>query len=311
MFLPGLVLAAPLDPAQIHYREFGNPAAEPLILIHGLDSSSQTFGAAIGPLSQQYRVVVYDQRGHGQTAAVGDDYSTAVMAGDLEVLLDHLGIQQAHLLGHSMGGRTAARFAQLHPERVKSLIIEDMELIQRNSLGPNKIAKRIEVANALRVDFAQKTFPSMDVLLATFQKHFRNRWDSEVRRRSIVHPDGTVTLLFNPDVSVLYGSQANYEDLSHILDGLNKPILFIRADPQLGSAMSDVGAWQVQSVPGAFFVQVPGADHSVHKSQTEAFLRVVTQFLNPKTRKNLANQGSKTRESLFCRWILRRWPYRR
>src|ERR1700730_5642874 len=65
------------------------------------------------------RVVVFDARGHGSSApAPGGDYSYPALTGDLEAVLDALGIERAVLAGVSMGAHTAVRFALAHPERV-------------------------------------------------------------------------------------------------------------------------------------------------------------------------------------------------
>lgn len=98
----------PLRPEEISHKVLGDPNAEKtIVLIHGLDSAKETFTPVLERLALKYRVVAYDQRGHGQTADRGADFSSEVLAGDLKALLDHLGIGKVTLLGHSLGSRKA------------------------------------------------------------------------------------------------------------------------------------------------------------------------------------------------------------
>jgi len=70
------------------------------------------------------RVVLYDARGHGASApAPGGDYSYAALSGDLEAVIDGLGVERALLVGASMGAHTAIRFALEHPQRVAGLAV--------------------------------------------------------------------------------------------------------------------------------------------------------------------------------------------
>jgi pimeloyl-ACP methyl ester carboxylesterase len=80
------------------------------------------------PLSRLCRVTAYDLRGHGRSTMPASGYSVMQMQDDLERLLDHLGIEQAHLGAHSFGGTIALSFAVKHPDRVKSLVLADVRL---------------------------------------------------------------------------------------------------------------------------------------------------------------------------------------
>jgi pimeloyl-ACP methyl ester carboxylesterase len=79
-------------------------------------------------LAQHRRVVLMDLRGHGRSSMPRQGYSPGTMAGDLLALLDHLGVDAAHLVGHSYGGCVALEFAWRHSERVSSLIIADSRM---------------------------------------------------------------------------------------------------------------------------------------------------------------------------------------
>ncbi|HET6470892.1 MAG TPA: alpha/beta fold hydrolase [Pseudomonadales bacterium] len=100
---------------------------EALLLLHGFTGSKLDFHDQIPWFSDRYRVLAPDQRGHGESTNVGreDAYAMDILVGDLAGFLDALDVERVHLLGHSMGGMVAMRFALKHPTRLKSLILMD------------------------------------------------------------------------------------------------------------------------------------------------------------------------------------------
>jgi pimeloyl-ACP methyl ester carboxylesterase len=74
---------------------------------------------------RDFRVTLYDLRGHGRSEMVPRGYRTTDMADDLRGLLDHLGIERAHLVGHSFGGAVALHYAANFPQRAQSLTLAD------------------------------------------------------------------------------------------------------------------------------------------------------------------------------------------
>lgn len=107
----------------------GGPAAgdaAEVVLIHGLGANLAFWYWGVGrPLGQLFPLTAYDLRGHGRSEITAAGYTTAAMAADLLALLDHLGVERAHLVGHSFGGAVALHAAVLAPERVASLTLVD------------------------------------------------------------------------------------------------------------------------------------------------------------------------------------------
>lgn len=104
-----------------YYEEAGS--GEPLILICGISADLQVWRFQVPELSKRFRVICYDNRGAGRTSAPDEPYSIAGMADDLAALLDRLQIDSAHVLGWSMGGLIAQKFALTRPLRVRKLIL--------------------------------------------------------------------------------------------------------------------------------------------------------------------------------------------
>jgi len=106
----------------LHYWQVGD--GPDLVMIHGLNGNLAVWHLELMPrLRSEYRITTYDLRGHGRSDMPPAGYSTAHMAQDLLGLLDALGIERAHLMGHSLGADISLHTALLQPERVQNLIL--------------------------------------------------------------------------------------------------------------------------------------------------------------------------------------------
>ena len=94
-----------------------------LVLIHGIGACHKLWQPQVEAFSKHFRVIVYDVRGHGESSSYEEKYSIQLLASDLKVLLDSLGITKAHLCGLSMGGLIAQQFAIDYPTMVDKLIL--------------------------------------------------------------------------------------------------------------------------------------------------------------------------------------------
>lgn len=103
----------------LHYVESGR--GMPVVLLHGFPLSSAIWDAQRAALSAHYRVITPDLRGHGQSPAPAGVYDMEALARDVFALLDTLAIQQAVLMGHSMGGYATLAAWRLAPERFLAL----------------------------------------------------------------------------------------------------------------------------------------------------------------------------------------------
>jgi len=114
-----------IDDVHLHYEIHGS--GEPFLLHHGLTSSSQMWHQHLPWLTEKYKVIIHDARGHGLTTALeGDEhYSWEIFANDWNRLMEHLAIERAIVGGLSMGGGVAHAFALRYPQKVKALILCD------------------------------------------------------------------------------------------------------------------------------------------------------------------------------------------
>ena len=104
--------------------DISGPRDAPLVvLIHGLGLDREVWDQTIGSLAQDFRVLAYDMLGHGQTPAPLQKPDLALLARQLAQLLTHLQVRAAALVGFSLGGMIARRFAQDYPDRCLALVL--------------------------------------------------------------------------------------------------------------------------------------------------------------------------------------------
>jgi pimeloyl-ACP methyl ester carboxylesterase len=113
---------APVNGLNMYYEIHG--AGQPLVLLHGAFSGIGTsFGAYLPGLAEGRQVIAFELQGHGRTADIDRPLSTRLMAGDVAAALGHLGVEQADVLGYSMGADVALHFVADYPEKVRKLIL--------------------------------------------------------------------------------------------------------------------------------------------------------------------------------------------
>jgi aminoacrylate hydrolase len=106
---------------QLFYETQG--AGQPLLLVPGLSGTAGFYDRVLPALATRFRVILHDHRGCGRSSLARIEYSVEQMAGDVLALMDHLGIERAHLIGHSTGGAIGQTLALDHPQRLDRLVL--------------------------------------------------------------------------------------------------------------------------------------------------------------------------------------------
>ncbi len=113
---------------EIFYELFGDPSKPTFVMTHGLGGHGRGYEEQIEPFSAEFQLLLWDMRGYGQSERVpvtDGAYSRWTHAKDLSELLKALGIDAAHIHGHSLGGLVSQQFALDYPEQTLSLVIQD------------------------------------------------------------------------------------------------------------------------------------------------------------------------------------------
>jgi non-heme chloroperoxidase len=142
---PAKIIALP-NGVSLPYVEQGDPAGAPLLLLHGYTDSWRSYQPLLAQLPSSLRAIALTQRGHGAASRPASGYRQADFAADLALFMDALDLPQAVIVGHSMGGMVAQRFAIDQPQRVAGLVLIGAFTTLR---GHREIAGLWDVVSAL------------------------------------------------------------------------------------------------------------------------------------------------------------------
>jgi non-heme chloroperoxidase len=107
----------------LEYVEHGDPNGTPVIFLHGVTDSWRSFEHVLPHLPPSIRAIAITQRGHGDSSRPDQGYAYGDFAADVAAFIDAKGVSRAVVVGHSMGGMVAQRFAIDHPERTRGLVL--------------------------------------------------------------------------------------------------------------------------------------------------------------------------------------------
>lgn len=115
-------------PVRLNYTDWGGDRLPPMVLLHGMRDSARSWDMFARSMSDEYRILALDSRGHGDSDWAGPGgYTFDSHVSDVQALFDTLDLEEAILVGHSAGGRYAWTYAVENPERVRALIVVDID----------------------------------------------------------------------------------------------------------------------------------------------------------------------------------------
>ena len=239
----------------IHFRDQGNRAGQVLVLIHGTSASLHTWEPLIERLKQQFRLITLDLPGHGLTGATRQrDYSHPAMISAVLQVMDHLSIQQATLVGNSLGGAVAWRAALSAPERVSGLVLLAPSGVPHTERSDSNLGFRI-LSNPLGRMLAQKISPR-----SIIEKSLRQTVhdDSMVDNAQIDRYWELLRLPGNRQAMIDLAQVERAPDLWRQLDRVEQPTLIIwgREDGLLPVSMLEIFKQEVPNLTSHVYDQV-------------------------------------------------------
>ncbi|MBZ5487828.1 alpha/beta fold hydrolase [Halomonas aquamarina] len=241
--------------------------ATPLVVIHGLMGSADNWRSHLKVWQRTRRVIAVDLRNHGRSPH-GDDMRYATMSQDVLALMDKLSIHQAHILGHSMGGKVAISLARMAPERVVSLLVGDIAPVAYQH-GHDDVFAALERVR----DTLPKNRREADDLMA---EHVKARSTRLFLATNLVRGDNGMELRVGLDeikrgYSDIIGPPAGdvpFEGPTLVLRGSESHYVTDDMLPALRAVL-----------PKARVVTLKQAGHWLHAEQPEAFQQAVDAFI--------------------------------
>jgi pimeloyl-ACP methyl ester carboxylesterase len=243
-----------LGDLRMYYEVHG--AGSPLLLLHGgMLTIDLAFRNLIPALAQQHQVIALEAQGHGRTNDTAREITPRALAGDAVALLDHLGVDRAHVFGHSMGAATALQLAVEHPTRVRSVVAASAS-VRPDGLHPDLVdPERQATSDRLptAADFADM---------------------QEAYAHLSPHPEHFAEFLQTLSASQADAAGWTDEELS----GITAPVLLVLGDRDFTTIAH--GGVMLDLIPGSQLAVLPGTTHMEITRRSELLLPMLAAFLD-------------------------------
>jgi aminoacrylate hydrolase len=252
--------------AEIYTESHGT--GEPLLLVAGLGGRAQFWNAQVQPFAEHFRVIVHDHRGCGRSTRSRIVYGAEQMAGDLLRVMDALGIERAHLVGHSTGGAIGQHIALRHPERLGNLVLSG------SWAGPDELFTQLfRVRREVLISCGPAAYLLMGTLLGTPSWYLQERFTS-----ATAWLEERIADFPGLEIELARLSAVMSHDLRSRVHGIRARTLVVGAEDD---QITPIGFSRelAKRIPGARLVELPKGGHFAPLAAAERYNREVLGFL--------------------------------
>lgn len=273
---------------KLHYVDWGNADAPPLILQHGGRDHCRSWDWVAEELCRDWHVVAPDLRGHGDSAwSPEGHYGMDAFVYDFAQLVETLGHEQVTIVAHSLGGNIATRFTGLYPDRVR-------KLVNIEGLGPTR--EKLEemfgdsVETRLRhwIDDKRRAagrqprrYPTLEAAYARMKEENGFLSDEQARHLTVHgasrNEDGSWSWKFDNYLNVWTASDLPYEERIQLWQAITCPVLLLYGLDSFASSPLRDG--RAEHFRNARVIEYENAGHWLHHDQFERFVADVKAFL--------------------------------
>lgn len=273
---------------KLHYMDWGNEGAPPLLLIHGGRDHCRNWDWTAERLRDRYHIIAPDLRGHGDSAWSPDgNYNIRNFVYDIAQLMHQLNLGPHAIVAHSMGGNIALRYAGLYPDQVKKIVA-----IEGLGPSPKVIAERAEKSQAEHfrqwIDDKRQAagrtprrYPSFDEALARMMAENSYLTAEQARHLSIHgisrNEDGSWSWKFDNHLNIWPNFDLNEKELHQLWGAITCPTLLLYGEKSWASNPEKDG--RLQHFKAAKVIEFENAGHWLHHDQFERFIITLDQFL--------------------------------
>lgn len=273
---------------KLHYADWGNADAPPLILLHGGQDHCRSWDWAARELQDDWHIIAPDLRGHGDSDWSPDgSYSLTHYVYDLAQLIHQLKLAPVNIVAHSMGGNISLRYAGLYPENVRRIVA-----IEGLGPSPEMLKKRMEKTDAERIRewidekrAASGRLPKRyETLEAAYQRmQEANKFLSEEQARHLtahgarMNEDGTWSWKFDNYLRIWPPIDVPQASLHSLWGAITCPTLLMYGEDSWAS--NPVKDGRIQHFNNAECISYENAGHWVHHDRFDTFMTDVKAFI--------------------------------
>ena len=248
---------------KLHFWLSGTEGKPLLVFTHGATIDHQMFDEQVAVLANDYRVLTWDMRGHGESRPMGDAFTVAVAVEDLLAILDFVGAGKAVFIGQSTGGYVQQELVFRHPERVAALVMVDCICITFKLSKMDSFL--LGLTPALLRLYPYKMLVKQSVVASSIKPAVR---EDLLHVVSAIPKEDFISIMSGAAQCIHY--EPNYR--------IDKPMLIVRGDQdKLGNIAQDAPLWAARDK--ALLVIIPDAGHVSNQDNPAFFNRVLVEFL--------------------------------
>ncbi len=273
-YAPGRELSIQTPALRFAAREWGNADAPVLLCLHGTSMQSSAWTALGNALSDQWRVIALDMRGHGRSDKPESGYELTDYAADVSAVLDALGVDRASLIGSSLGTQVAIEVAARYPEKVDKLILSD----------PSCLIDQAAIDGYVALHRSRpRTFANREAAMA-FSRSLpqRKRFAEEVHAYTL---EGDLCETGNGELEWCYALEPILQTFKALkvdqmasIEAVRVPVLILRGEHS-HVLSRDNALVLLKSFPRADLIEIGDSGHTIWGDQPEVLAREVENFL--------------------------------
>jgi len=262
----GVAMKANVNGAEIDYRDDGEGA--PIVFAHAFPLNQSMWNEQVSVLSTGYRIVSLDQRGLGESELSVGGYSMDDVADDVRSLIQTLGIDQAVVVGLSMGGYVSMAFYRKYPQMVRALVLADTRAANDTEEGRQRRLASAEKAE--REGSSAIAYDMVPLLLG--RTTLESKPDLVNRVRRMIEANSRA------GIAAAQRAMAARPDSTALLSEATVPVLIVVGSEDSLTPPSEAEVLQ-KSIPSARLTVIDGAGHLSNMEQPAAFNRTLSEFL--------------------------------
>jgi pimeloyl-ACP methyl ester carboxylesterase len=274
---------------RLHYVDWGNPGAPPLILQHGGRDHCRSWDWVAEELAKDWHVIAPDLRGHGDSAWAPDgNYEMNAFVYDFAQLVHTLGYDQVTIVAHSLGGNVASRYTGLYPEKVRRFVnIEGLgpspkTRAEREAAGyANRFREWIDKRRAAAGRIPRR-YPSLEAAYARMKEENSFLTDEQARHLTIHgasrNEDGTWSWKFDPYLNVWPFEDVPESRTEELWAAITCPMLLLYGANSWASNPEKDGRLEVFNNDPKV-IEFENAGHWLHHDQFDRFMAEIRAFL--------------------------------
>ena len=220
---------------RLHYLDWGNPEAPPLLLVHGNRDHCHNWDWVAQELRDEYHIIAPDFRGHGDSEWVnGSAYSHSEYIYDLAQLIHQQNLAPLHVIAHSLGGGVALRYAGIYPENIKKMIVIEGTGGPPSMYNPEPPHKRLRdwIESTRKMSGRlPKRYASLDEAYSRMHEANKHLREDQAKHLTVhgsnQNEDGSYSWKFDNYTHVMSPFDLNQEQTRELWGRIESPLLLI------------------------------------------------------------------------------------